>query len=121
MSQGGRLGQIDTEGNKLVAQVDEFYLGRVEPRQTATAEWGGKTYNLQVAKIYPQVRNGTFEVDFHFVGPAPADVPRGPTLQTKLTLGDPAPPLPIPHGAFHTEPAGRWGSVVTPPAHQAPK
>src|SRR3546814_12142612 len=101
MSQGGRLGQIDTEGNKLVAQVDEFYLGRVEPGQTATAEWGGKTYNLKVAKIYPQVRNGTFEVDFHFVGPAPADVQSGQTLQTKLTLGDPAPALLIPTGAFY--------------------
>ncbi len=121
MSQGERLGQIDTEGNKLVAQVDEFYLGRVEPGQTATAEWGGKTYNLKVAKIYPQVRNGTFEVDFHFVGPAPKDVQRGQTLQTKLTLGDPAPALLIPNGAFYNETGGSWVFVVTPDGDEAVK
>ena len=121
MSQGERLGQIDTEGNKLVAQVDEFYLGRVEPGQKATAEWGGKTYNLKVAKIYPQVRNGTFEVDFHFVGAAPEDVQRGQTLQTKLTLGDPAPALLIPNGAFYNETGGSWVFVVTPDGDEAVK
>ena len=121
MSQGERLGQIDTAGNKLVAQVDEFYLGRVEPGQKATAEWGGKTYNLKVAKIYPQVRNGTFEVDFHFVGKAPEDVQRGQTLQTKLTLGDPAPALLIPNGAFYNETGGSWVFVVTPDGDEAVK
>ena len=121
MNRGERLGQIDTEGNKLVAQVDEFYLGRVEPGQTATAEWGGKTYKMKVAKIYPQVRNGTFEVDFHFVGPAPADVQRGQTLQTKLTLGDPAPALLIPNGAFYNETGGSWVFVVTPDGGEAVK
>lgn len=121
MSQGERLGQIDTAGNKLVAQVDEFYLGRVEPGQKATAEWGGKTYNLKVAKIYPQVRNGTFEVDFHFVGQAPEDVQRGQTLQTKLTLGDPAPALLIPNGAFYNETGGSWVFVVAPDGDEAVK
>lgn len=121
MSQGERLGQIDTEGNKLVAQVDEFYLGRVEPGQKATAEWGGKIYDLKVAKIYPQVRNGTFEVDFHFVGAAPDDIQRGQTLQTRLTLGDPAPALLIPNGAFYNETGGAWVFVVTPDGSEAIK
>ena len=119
MSQGERLGQIDTEGNKLVAQVDEFYLGRVEPGQKATAEWGGKIYDLKVAKIYPQVRNGTFEVDFHFVGAAPDDIQRGQTLQTRLTLGDPAPALLIPNGAFYNETGGNWVFVVAPDGRSA--
>ena len=121
MNRGERLGQIDTEGNKLVAQVDEFYLGRVQPGQTATAEWGGKTYKLKVAKIYPQVRNGTFEVDFHFVGAAPNDIQRGQTLQTKLTLGDPAPALLIPNGAFYNETGGAWVFVVAPDGSEAVK
>ncbi|HEX8535796.1 MAG TPA: biotin/lipoyl-binding protein, partial [Allosphingosinicella sp.] len=39
LNRGERLGQIDSAGrSKLVAQVDEFYLGRVEPGQIATAE-----------------------------------------------------------------------------------
>jgi HlyD family secretion protein len=122
MNRGERLGQIDSAGrNKLVAQVDEFYLGRVEAGQTATADWGGKSYRLKVAKIYPQVRNGTFEVDFHFIGAEPADLQRGQTLQTKLTLGDPAPALLIPNGAFYNETGGSWVFVVTPDGRKSVK
>ena len=122
MNRGERLGQIDSAGrNKLVAQVDEFYLGRVEPGQLATADWGGKAYKLKVAKIYPQVRNGTFEVDFHFVGDEPGDIQRGQTLQTRLTLGDPTNSLLIPAGAFYNETGGAWVFVVTPDGDEAVK
>jgi HlyD family secretion protein len=122
MDRGERLGQIDSAGrNKLVASVDEFYLGRVEPGQSASAEWGGKTYRLKVAKIYPQVRNGTFEVDFQFVGPEPGNLQRGQTLQTRLVLGDPTPALLIPNGAFYNETGGSWIFVVSPDGHHAVK
>ncbi len=44
LNRGERLGQIDSAGrNKLVAEIDEFYLGRVQPRQRASVEWAGKT------------------------------------------------------------------------------
>jgi HlyD family secretion protein len=121
LDRGERLGQIDTEGNKLVAQVDEFYLGRVQEGQIATADLGGKTYRLKLAKIYPQVRNGTFDVDFQFVGPAPANVQRGQTIQTKLTLSDPAKALLIRNGAFYDETRGAWVFVVSPDGRQAVK
>ncbi len=89
LQQGERIGQIDSSGgNKLQADVDEFYLGRVHVGQTATADLDGKTYRLKVAKVYPQVRNGQFEIDLLFDGAAPTSVQRGQTLQTKLTLGD---------------------------------
>jgi HlyD family secretion protein len=93
----------------------------VREGQIATAELGGRTYRLKLAKIYPQVRNGTFEVDFHFVGPAPANVQRGQTIQTKLTLSDPAKALLIPNGAFYNETRGNWVFVVTPDGSQAVK
>ncbi len=121
MSPGERLGQIDTQGNKLVAQVDEYYLGRVAEGQIATAEWRGRTYRLKVSKIYPQVRNGSFEVDFHFVGAAPADLQRGQTLQARLTLSDPTEALLIPSGAFYNETGGNWVFVVTPDGGEAVK
>ena len=122
LNRGERLGQIDSAGrNKLVAQVDEFYLGRVEPGQVATVEAGGKSFKAKVAKIYPQVRNGTFEVDLHFLGQEPSDIQRGQTLQTKLTLGDPTPALLIPNGAFYNETGGAWVFVVTPDGSEAVK
>jgi HlyD family secretion protein len=122
LNRGERLGQIDSAGrNKLVASVDEFYLGRVQPGQVATVETGGKTYRAKVAKIYPQVRNGAFEVDLTFIGQEPADLQRGQTLQVKLTLGDPTPALLIPNGAFYNETGGAYVFVVAPDGDSAIK
>jgi HlyD family secretion protein len=113
LRQGERIGQIDsTGGNKLQADVDEFYLGRVAVGQAATAEVDGKTYHLKVAKVYPQVRNGQFQIDLVFVGLAPTGVQRGQTLQTKLILGDPSKALLIPNGAFFNDTGGNWVFVV---------
>jgi len=122
LNRGERLGQVDSAGrNKLVASVDEYYLGRVQPGQTAIVESGGKTYRVKVAKIYPQVRNGVFEVDLTFVGAEPPALNRGQTLQTKLTLGDPTPATLIPNGAFYNETGGAWVFVVAPDGGEAVK
>ncbi|AGH49800.1 MULTISPECIES: efflux RND transporter periplasmic adaptor subunit [Sphingomonas] len=122
MKQGERLGQIDSPGrNKLVAGVDEFYLGRIQPGQTAVLDHGGKPYRLKVAKIYPQVRDGQFEVDLQFVGPEPAGIQRGQGLQAKLTLSDPAPARIIPNGAFYNDTGGAWVFVVSPDGRSAEK
>ncbi len=121
-TRGERLGQIDSAGrNKLRAQVDEFYLGRVAEGQIANAEVAGRPYRMRVSKIYPQVRNGAFEVDLQFIGAEPADLQRGQTVQTRLTLGDPAPALLIPDGAYYNETGGNWVFVVSPDGGSAVK
>jgi HlyD family secretion protein len=122
LNRGERLGQVDSAGrNKLMADVDEFYLGRVAAGQTATVESGGRTYKAKVAKIYPQVRNGTFQIDLWFTDGEPQDIQRGQTLQVKLTLGDPTPAKLIPNGAFYTETGGAWVFVVSPDGRSAVK
>ena len=113
LQQGERIGQIDSAGaDKLQADVDEFYLGRVAIGQTATADVSGKTYRLKVAKVYPQVRNGQFQIDLVFDGAEPASVQRGQTVQAKLTLGDSSRALLIPNGAFFSDTGGSWIFVV---------
>ena len=113
LQQGERLGQIDSAGrNKLEADVDEFYLGRVEVGQTATAEIDGKTHKMRVAKVYPQVRNGQFKVDLVFLGQEPPNMQRGQTIQAKLTLGDSTRAVLIPNGAFFNDTGGNWIFVV---------
>jgi HlyD family secretion protein len=113
LQQGERVGQIDSAGgDKLQADVDEFYLGRVAVGQTATADIDGKTYRLRVAKVYPQVRNGQFQIDLLFVGPEPTSMQRGQTVQAKLTLGDSSKALLIPNGAFFNDTGGNWVFVV---------
>jgi HlyD family secretion protein len=113
LQQGERIGQIDsTGGNKLQADVDEYYLGRVRVGQTASADVDGKTYQLKVAKVYPQVRNGQFQIDLVFDGSAPSSVQRGQTVQTKLTLGDSSKAMLIPNGTFFNDTGGNWIFVV---------
>ncbi len=110
IGRGERLGQIDTPNDyKVTAYIDEFYLGRVDIGQRAMF----KEYELIIKKIYPQVQNGQFEVDFVFAGEQPSGIRRGQTIQTKLTLGDESKAVLIPNGAFYQDTGGNWIFVVT--------
>ncbi|HEX6661745.1 MAG TPA: efflux RND transporter periplasmic adaptor subunit [Sphingomicrobium sp.] len=122
LQQGERIGQIDSAGaDKLQADVDEFYLGRIQVGQGATAEVDGKTYRLKVAKVYPQVRNGQFQIDLVFDGPEPGSIQRGQSVQAKLTLGDSSRAVLIPNGAFFNDTGGNWIFVVDPGGKSATK
>lgn len=114
ISRGGRLGQVDDPENfKLRANIDEFYLGRVQIGQAATFEKNDDRHTLTVSKIYPQVNNGQFEVDLQFDAAEPDAIRRGQTLQLKLTLGDASEATLIPNGAFFQDTGGNWIFVVT--------
>jgi len=114
LNRGERLGQIDSAGrNKLRAQVDEFFLGRVSEGLVADAEIVGRTYRMRVSKIYPQVRNGQFEIDLQFVGPEPRELQRGQTVPVRLTLGAPSRARLVPNGAFYDATGGNWVFVVS--------
>jgi len=119
IERGGRLGQIDDpDGFKLNVRIDEFYLGRVDLQQVATSEHNGSDLDLQIAKIYPQVKEGQFEVDMLF-NEEPAGLRRGQTLQLRLTLGDNSDALLIPNGSFYQETGGNWIFVVSPDGSEA--
>ena len=120
IARGERLGQIDTPNDyKLTAFIDEFYLGRVDIGQRARIKIDNNEYKLQIAKIYPQVQNGQFEVDFTFQQQQPQSIRRGQTLQMKLTLGDATKAKLIPNGAFYQDTGGNWIFVVTQDGSQA--
>lgn len=119
IERGGRLGQIDDpEQYKLNVRIDEFYLGRVDLQQTATVEHKGRDLDVNVSKIYPQVKDGQFEVDMLFEQ-QPEDLRRGQTLQLKLTLGDNTDAMLIPNGSFYQETGGNWIFVVAPDGSEA--
>lgn len=120
LARGQRIGQIDSAGrNKLIAGVDEYYLGRVAPGQQAQVDATGRHYAARVTKIYPQVQNGEFRVDLQFTGAEPPALQRGQSLSARLTLGDPAPALLIPAGAFYNETGGAWIFVLAPDGRSA--
>lgn len=114
MSRGQRLGQIDDPDHfKVKAQIDEFYLGRVDVGQRALVKVGGEELKLIVKKTYPQVRNGQFEIDMIFAGTTPGGIRRGQTVQSKLFLGDTGKAIVIPNGSFYADTGGTWIFVVS--------
>lgn len=95
---GGPAGQIDSEGEwKLVAEVDEFYLGRVRAGQTGQTAEGAK---LVVTKVLPTVSNGRFRVELAFDGSIKARLNRGQTLDVRIQLGAATRALVAPMGGW---------------------
>ncbi len=113
-SPGYRFGQIDkVDEFKLRAGVDEFYIARVFPGQTATTlPVAGVDYQLVVRRVYPEVEDGRFEVDLDFVGEVPEGIRRGQTIRFRLEMSDPADALLIPRGGFLQTTGGSWVYVV---------
>lgn len=112
-NRGERLAEITPEtGYKLSADIDEFYLGRLQKGLVATVEIGDKTSTLQVTRVYPQVKDGTFKVDLAFDGQAPEGLLPGQAVQGKLALGNDAPGLILPTGAFLEKTGGDWAFVL---------
>lgn len=110
---GQRLGQIDVvDQYKIVAQIDEFYVSRVAPGQSASFTLAGQEYQARVDIVYPEITAGTFEVDLTFEGPTPVNVRRGQTLQIELTLGNPVESLLLPVGGFIQDTGGNWVFVL---------
>ena len=113
---GQRIGQIDdSTAYKVEAGIDEFYLGRVKPGQLATAESNGKTWKLEVAKVYTQVTDRQFKVDLYFTAAAaPEGLRRGQSMQIRLEVGAPSRGLVTANGPFFEETGGNWVFVLPP-------
>ncbi|RZK82059.1 MAG: efflux RND transporter periplasmic adaptor subunit [Pedobacter sp.] len=107
------LGKIDVmQGYKLQAGVDEYYVNRVKEGQTANCEFNGKTYQLTVKKVIPEVTSGQFQIELTFNDKSPNELRRGLSLQVKLTLSDNSKSLLISQGQFFQSTGGAWVFVV---------
>jgi HlyD family secretion protein len=107
---GDQVGQVDSEGSwKLVADVDEYYLGRVQPGQHASGDNG---LNLVVTKVLPAVTNGRFRIELGFVGTAPKGLNRGQTADIRVTLGSARETLVAPVGSWLDSGGGNSAFVV---------
>jgi HlyD family secretion protein len=111
---GARLGQIDSvDSFKITAEVDEFYVARVDVGQSATFMLGGQKVAAKISKVYPQIRDGRFLIDLKLEGPLPAGVRRGQAVDLRLELGGSSPALLIANGPFYQDTGGNWAFVLT--------
>ncbi len=112
ISQGERIGQIITPELKVEASIDEHYVERIHPGLSASFEREGQTYNMKMTKVYPEVQNGQFRTDLHFISNRPANIRSGQTYHLDLQLGDPVQAVLIPRGSFYQSSGGEYVYVV---------
>ena len=111
---GQKIGQLnDLSDYKVQAQIDEHYIDRVRQGLSATFTRGDKQYQLQVRKVYPEVRDGKFRCDFIFRGERPENIRTGQTYYIDLELGQPEQAVIIPRGTFFQTTGGQWIFVLS--------
>ena len=118
---GQNIGQIDDlNGFKMRVEIDEHYLSRIFPGLEGSFEFNGKTHQLSVSKVYPEVRSGRFEVDMTFTT-VPEGIRRGQSAPVRLQLGKPADATLLATGGFFSDTGGNWVYVLNADGSKATK
>ena len=113
LAQGANIGQVnDLTTYKVQAQIDEHYIDRVTTGLMASFERQDTEFEMQLRKVYPEVRNGQFKADFRFTGAVPENIRRGQTYYLNLQLGEASEGVLIPRGSFYQATGGKWIYVV---------
>ena len=122
VTSGFRLGQVHIlDAYKLQVEIDEHYISRVSRGLKGEFEFAGSDYDLQLSRIYPEVRNGRFSVDMEFTGEVPEKIRIGQTFRIRLELGESRNAVLIPRGGFYQSTGGQWVYVVDPSGSFATK
>lgn len=109
-----RIGRIDDPARfKLVASLDEYFLGRVAAGKRGLASAGGRDYPIEIARVFPQIKDGRFSIELLFVAEVPAGMRPGQSADTRLTLGEPSPALLVPNDAWLDDSGGAWMFVLS--------
>jgi HlyD family secretion protein len=119
---GQRIGQIDLlDKLKVNLSIDQFYISRVQVGTIGHVNLDGRTWDVKIQKIYPEVKNSAFAADAVFIGETPDSLKRGQTLTIELTFGAPSHTLIVNKGSFYQETSGRWVYLVSKDGRTARK
>jgi HlyD family secretion protein len=114
INRGQRIGQIDVPGAyKISVSIDQYYISRVDVGTMGRFDLDGRTYDVVVTKIFPEVVNDAFSVDVDFLGDVPADLRRGQRLTVELNFGEPSRSLMVARGGFYQQTSGRWVYLIS--------
>ena len=106
---GTRVGDVKiTDRFKIHAALSEYYVDRVTAGLPATLQYQGRNYPLKVAKVWPEVKERSFEVDLVFTDSVPDNVRLGKSYRLQIELGQPEKALVLPRGNFYAVTGGRW-------------
>lgn len=119
---GEKIGQInDLTNYKVTGQIDEHYIDRVHKDLLATSSRTDREMNLRLRKVYPEVREGKFKVEFTFTDKCPDNIRSGQTCYLSLQLGQPVDAVVIPKGSFYSVTGGKWVFVLDQTGNKAYK
>ncbi|MCH8536677.1 MAG: HlyD family efflux transporter periplasmic adaptor subunit [Alkalimonas sp.] len=118
---GSRLGQIDIPDQyKLVATVDEFYLGRIQTGMRAEVRLQQQDLQLSVSRIDSRVVNNQFQIEF--VLPEQLQPKRGQSVNLTLLLEQQQQQaLALPRGPYLADSGGHFVYVLNPDTATARK
>ncbi len=113
ISAGSRIGQIDLlDELKLCAGIDQYYISRVEKGTSGRFRLDDENYEVEVQKIYPEVREDSFDVDLAFLGEMPKGIRRGQTITVELDFSESRKSLLVSKGGFYSQTSGRWVYLI---------
>jgi HlyD family secretion protein len=108
-----RIGRIDDPDRfKLVASVDEYFLGRVTVGRRGVARANTREYPVEISRVFPQIKEGRFSIELLFTHDAPPGLRPGQSADIRLTLGETNTALFVPHDAWLNDSGGSWIFVV---------
>ena len=126
VSTGELVGEIGVLTDyKVTARLNEYYIDRIQSGQSATALYKGRSYDLQVNRITPQVQDHAFAVELtgnlrpSGGGREESLLRPGLTLRLKIELGQSERRLIVPRGNFYAETGGQWVMLVDKSGHRA--
>ena len=127
------IGRIDDPSQfKLVAEVDEYYLGGLAVGKQGQVNFNGRGYPVEISRVFPQVRDGRFSIELLFTHEAPGGLSPGQSAETRIELGaasdtrtgrsagsrvapgERGSELLLPNDAFLNDTGGTWVFVVAP-------
>lgn len=120
IASGVSIGQVnDLSAFRIEASVDEHYIDRVRQGLRASFSRVGKMHEVFVRKVFPEVREGRFQVDFTLkdtsagiADTAGEKFRPGQTFYLDLELGQPSQAVIIPRGTFFQTTGGSWIFVL---------
>lgn len=113
ITRGFRIGQINILTSfKIEADVDEVYIERIRTGLIGYIERPNDTLQLEIKKVYPEVRSGQFKIDMEFTGRLPENIRIGQSYIIKLQLGQSTEAIQIPQGLFFQTTGGQWVFIM---------
>jgi len=107
------VAKIDVQsGFKVKGLVDEYYLSTVKQGQLANFSFNGDLINLQVKKVFPEVKSRKFEIELIFVNDLPKNITIGQSLQVRLELSKSKKSIMIPRGNYFQASGGQYVFVL---------